>query len=150
MASTEKETFSKRIAERIRAERERLGLTQAAFAEIGGVGRATQLFYENVDRYPDTLYLEKLSQAGVDIAYLVSGTRSLSSFNDAEWLHFKPEVLWEMLIAAHKVARPEMPQEAIESILASFKAYCAIYSGRKDDFVVDEVRASVLRLEKCA
>lgn len=150
MTSTENGTISKQIAERIRAERERLGLTQAAFAEIGGVGRASQLFYENHDRYPDTLYLEKLSQDGVDITYLVSGMRSQSSFNDSEWLHFKPDVLWEILSAAHKVARPDLSQEAIESILASFKAYCAIYSGRKDDFVADEIRASAQRLEKCA
>lgn len=150
MTSTDNGTFSKRLAERIRSERERLELTQAQFAEMGGVGRATQLFYENHDRYPDSMYLERLSENGIDVAYLVSGARSQSTFNDDEWLHFKPDTLWEIFLAANRVARPDLTHEAIATILASFKAYCSIYSGRRDGLVIDEIRESAVRLQKRA
>ncbi|MCL7660626.1 XRE family transcriptional regulator, partial [Klebsiella pneumoniae] len=40
------------IGSRLREERERLGLSQQALGEIGGVKKLTQLNYEKGDRAP--------------------------------------------------------------------------------------------------
>lgn len=55
---------------RLREERERLGLSQAQFAEVGGVARTTQNIYESDIRSPDVAYLGKLRDIGVDASYL--------------------------------------------------------------------------------
>ena len=64
------------IGDRIREERERLGLNQVDFGEIGKVGRKSQFNYESGERYPDALYLADIFEAGVDIQYVVTGLRS--------------------------------------------------------------------------
>jgi transcriptional regulator with XRE-family HTH domain len=60
--------------ERLKSERERLGLSQSAFAEIGGVQKRTQINYEHGNRKPDTKYLEGIAAAGADVAYILTGT----------------------------------------------------------------------------
>lgn len=51
-------------------------MSQAAMAEAGGVGLNSQSNYENGHRSPDATYLEKVAAAGVDVAYLLLGTRT--------------------------------------------------------------------------
>lgn len=63
------------FGERLRSERDRLGLSQLSFAELGGVKRTTQHLYETGVRVPDIHYLERIQTAGVDLAYLVLGKR---------------------------------------------------------------------------
>jgi transcriptional regulator with XRE-family HTH domain len=150
MTSSPEKTYSGQVAERIRLERERLGLTQAAFAEMAGIGRATQLFYENHDRFPDIQYLEKLFEHGIDIPFIMTGQRSQSTYNDAEWLHFRHDVLWEIFKASIKITHPEASAEAIESGLGAFKAFCMVYAGRDDDLALLEFRESSQRWGKCA
>jgi transcriptional regulator with XRE-family HTH domain len=60
---------------RLREERDRLGLSQSALAEVGGIKRTTQHIYETDIRGPDLQYLDRIKDAGVDIAYLVLGER---------------------------------------------------------------------------
>ncbi|KPM95207.1 hypothetical protein AOR11_24555, partial [Vibrio alginolyticus] len=43
----------KTTGERLKAERERLGLSQTAMAQVGGVGKTTQINYEKDARSPD-------------------------------------------------------------------------------------------------
>lgn len=64
------------IGERLREERERLGLSQSAFGAIGGVLKQAQFNYEKGDRFPDAAYLEAVHKAGVDIQYVISGERA--------------------------------------------------------------------------
>lgn len=64
---------------RLRQERTRLGLTQPAFAELGGVKRVSQHLYEQDVRVPDVNYLLRLPVHGVDVGFLLSGKRSLTS-----------------------------------------------------------------------
>lgn len=64
------------IGERLRAERDRLGLNQGAFGEIGGVNRNTQANYEKDDRSPDATYLAAVAAAGVDVLYVLTGQRT--------------------------------------------------------------------------
>lgn len=63
------------IAERLRSERERLGLTQTEFAALAGVGRKTQFNYESGGSGPDASYLAAVARAGADVLYVITGTR---------------------------------------------------------------------------
>lgn len=60
---------------RLKAERKRLGLSQAQLAEIGGIGRLAQVQYESEATSPTTRYLSAIASAGIDLAYLVLGIR---------------------------------------------------------------------------
>ena len=65
--------------ERIRSERERLGLTQDAIAGKLGVSRATQINYESNKRCPDGEYLRALGGVGADVGYVLFGERSTAN-----------------------------------------------------------------------
>lgn len=60
---------------RLRQERDVLGLTQQKFAELGGVKRVSQHLYEQDVRAPDMNYLSRLKEHGVDVWFLIHGTR---------------------------------------------------------------------------
>ncbi|WP_044530751.1 helix-turn-helix domain-containing protein [Herbaspirillum sp. B65] len=69
---------------RLKGERKRLGLNQDKFAQLGGVTRDTQLNYENGSRKPDSDYLQRLSDAGIDVLFLFTGKLSVGSLSDDE------------------------------------------------------------------
>ncbi|WP_322114145.1 helix-turn-helix transcriptional regulator [Pseudomonas sp. KU26590] len=62
-----------KLGTRLRKERKRLGLTQIAFARIGGVEPNAQGHYESGHRSPKADYLQRVCDAGVDMHYLFSG-----------------------------------------------------------------------------
>lgn len=64
------------IGERLRKERERLGLNQTAFAEAGGVQKRAQINYEKDERFPDAGYLAAVAAVGVDVLFVLTGTQS--------------------------------------------------------------------------
>ncbi|HFW3714473.1 TPA: helix-turn-helix domain-containing protein [Salmonella enterica subsp. enterica serovar Oranienburg] len=76
--------MQKNIGMRLREERERLGLSQLAMGEIGGVKKLTQLNYEKGERSPDAAYLCAISKFGADIQFIVTGVRSAESLSDDE------------------------------------------------------------------
>jgi len=61
---------------RLREERERLCLTQAAIGEAAGISRNAQINYESGSRHPDSEYLAALASLGVDVLYVLTGERS--------------------------------------------------------------------------
>ncbi|MGV6395750.1 helix-turn-helix domain-containing protein [Pseudomonas caspiana] len=61
------------IGSRLRKERERLGLSQRAFGEIGGVEANAQGKYESGDRAPKADYLAAVAAKGVDILFVLTG-----------------------------------------------------------------------------
>ena len=63
------------FGERLRTERDRLGLSQDEFAALGGVKRGAQVNYEKGERSPDVAYLTAVAKGGVDVLYLVTGVR---------------------------------------------------------------------------
>lgn len=63
------------IGARLKAERERLDLSQEAMAALGGVKKRAQQNYEKGNRAPDAIYLSGIEKAGVDILYILMGTR---------------------------------------------------------------------------
>lgn len=75
------------IGDRLREERERLGMSQAVFGELGGVKANAQGNYEKGERNPDAAYLAAIAEKGVDVLYVVTGERrptSAESISGAE------------------------------------------------------------------
>lgn len=73
------------IGARIREERLRLTLSQAAFAAAGHVSKGTQVGYESGAHSPDAQYLFHIAKAGADTHYILSGEHTdifvISNFN---------------------------------------------------------------------
>lgn len=67
------------FADRLRSERQRLGMTQSVFGNAVGVGRTTQKAYELAQSAPDLRYLQALERIGADVQYLLTGERSPST-----------------------------------------------------------------------
>lgn len=61
------------FGERVREERSRLGLSQPAFAALGGAKKHSQINYEADKTAPSVDYLASLATAGVDVLYLLTG-----------------------------------------------------------------------------
>ena len=66
------------LGERLLEERERLGLSQPALAEVCGVTMRSQRNYEKDERQPDATYLAALTTTGADVLYVLTGTRSFA------------------------------------------------------------------------
>ncbi|MDN7142024.1 helix-turn-helix domain-containing protein [Pseudomonas sp. JQ170] len=64
------------IGSRLREERERLGMTQRVFGDIGGVEPNAQGKYESGERTPKADYLAAVAARGVDSLYVLSGVRT--------------------------------------------------------------------------
>lgn len=61
------------IGERLKIERQRLGIAPTEFAVLCGVSRTTQFNYEAGDRAPDAEYLQKAHEHCVDVQYVITG-----------------------------------------------------------------------------
>lgn len=70
------------FSERLKAERKRIGLNQANLGAVGGVSKGAQLNYESGERSPSAEYLQAIAGAGIDVGYLLTGTRSTLSTNE--------------------------------------------------------------------
>jgi transcriptional regulator with XRE-family HTH domain len=62
---------------RLKEERERLGMTQAAFRDACGASKTAQFYFETDRQVPGGAYLLAASDAGVDIGYVLVGVRSI-------------------------------------------------------------------------
>lgn len=67
--------MNKDFGNRLKRERERLGLSQADFAKACGVGKTAQYTYEKGDREPSLSYMEKAEELGADGYYLFTGVK---------------------------------------------------------------------------
>lgn len=109
--------------ERLRLERERLGMSQEAFGMLGGVAKSSQWMYEQGRHWPTAEYLESLRQHRVNVGYLATGVRQDSetlrhalgfvlklarqegrSFSDAQLF----SVFQAVIDAASGVTRPDL------------------------------------------
>lgn len=64
------------ISSRLKEERERLGLTQTAFGELGGMGKTTVIAWERGTAYPNAAFLAAIARAGADVLYILIGDRA--------------------------------------------------------------------------
>lgn len=72
------------LGDRLREERERLGLNQTQFGDLAAVTKKTQMLYEGDQRSPKADYLTAIAQAGVDVQYLLTGNRSVLGASGAQ------------------------------------------------------------------
>ncbi len=63
------------IGDRLREERDRLGMNQEDFGAAGGVKRKSQFNYEAGERLPDAGYLSAIAELGVDVRWVITGSR---------------------------------------------------------------------------
>ena len=64
------------FGDRLKEERLRLGLTQEGLANKTGVQSITIIQYEKEKSSPSVKFLNKLQEAGMDINYLLTSTRT--------------------------------------------------------------------------
>jgi len=76
MVVNKKMIIADRVGERLREERERLGLNQTEFGVRLGVSRGTQKNYELGASSLDLRYVSALEEQGADAAYILTGRRS--------------------------------------------------------------------------
>lgn len=134
------------FGKRLREERARLGLSQQAFAELGGVKRVSQLLYEQGDRVPDVLYLDNLKKHGVDVPYLLFGQRSIGATGNRQ-LVFSPQLLTDIYDVVEEFARDEYgePLPAKEK-RRLFEFLCAALSGSTESHDTEELRTRLASL----
>jgi transcriptional regulator with XRE-family HTH domain len=110
------------LSSRLREERKRLCLTQAAFAKIGGVAANAQVHYESGSRCPKADYLQRISAVGVDINYVISGNFTpkgldkpplASEKNVDALLDQLGGILWMTATTVAEVAIKANPSEAV-------------------------------------
>lgn len=110
--------------ERIKEERQRLGLTQADFGDRAAVSKRTQVNYEQGKRSPDAEYLLGLAMAGADVLYIVTGERKPAApdaFNDGlAWQILV--VMEEALLAKRKRLTPNKKGELFRLLYEHSKA----------------------------
>lgn len=72
------------FGDRLLSERRRLNLNQTDMGKLGGVTLNTYGSYESGKRVPDAECLASLHVAGVDVYYLLTGSRSNSALSQEE------------------------------------------------------------------
>lgn len=109
MVVNKKMLIADQVGERLREERERLGLNQTEFGVLLGVSRGTQKNYELEANSLDLRYVAALEKCGVDAAFVLTGRRSTPL-----GVLFSPEE--EKLIRQYRSITP-FDQEAIRRFL---------------------------------
>lgn len=88
------------IGQRLKEERERIGLSQEQLGFVGGVKKLAQFRYENGDTYPNAQYLTEVVKIGIDVNYVLFGVRSNSELTLEE----------QQLLETFRAAPPVMRQ----------------------------------------
>lgn len=115
---------------RLKQERQRTGMTQAEFAKIAGVSRASQANYEQEIRVPDLHYLSAILKM-VDIDYIVAGNEA--SLRDSRGVNVDSMTpIVRFFDDLTREAGNELPVEVRARLLALF-VHHVIRSGRIDE-----------------
>lgn len=97
------------IGQRLKEERERIGLSQEQLGIIGGVKKLAQFRYENGETYPNAQYLAEVVKIGIDVNYVLFGTRANNALTAEE----------EQLLATFRAAPPALRQFMLGGIASS-------------------------------
>ncbi len=71
------------IADRLKSERKRLGLTQESLAESAGIKRITLQSWERGLSSPPAIALSALGAVGMDVLFVLTGERQQSGIGEA-------------------------------------------------------------------
>jgi transcriptional regulator with XRE-family HTH domain len=113
----------KKLGARLKEERKSMGLSQQQFAQLGGVEANAQGKYESGARAPRSDYLVALGFKGVDVLYLLTGSRMPVSLNTLD------DVEKNMLLNYRVLTKPD--QNAIGQLTWSL-ASCLPHSAPED------------------
>ncbi len=102
------------VGERLREERDRLGMNQTDFGVAAGVSRGTQKAYELESSSPDVRYLCALQSMAVDVHYVLTGARSIAGENG-----LTPE---ESTVLEQYRSLPEPDKAAVSRLTAALAA----------------------------
>lgn len=91
------------FGKRLREERDRIGLNQAQLGEIAGVTRLTQGQYEKESCSPTVRYLAAIGESGIDLHYLLFGTKARPFQDDQRGLEKR---IFEM-VEEHAQRQPD-------------------------------------------
>lgn len=72
------------VGERLKEERERLGLTQPAFAAVAGASKRTLIDWEKGATSPSAVQLSAIAVVGADVLYILTGQRSPTAMQPDE------------------------------------------------------------------
>jgi transcriptional regulator with XRE-family HTH domain len=97
---------------RLREERERLGLSQTAFAAIGLVSKGSQILYEKGKPCPSN-YLSAIAAHGADVLYILTGRREQPALDDIKTLTAAIEIIEEALAKRRATLPPAKKAEVI-------------------------------------
>lgn len=95
---------------RLRAERERLRVSQEELGNRAGRNKQTQLRYENGLNSPTAEYLHELAKQGVDIGYVLTGFPTELRDDEAQ------------ILALYRAASPELQRAALSVLGVSAAA----------------------------
>jgi transcriptional regulator with XRE-family HTH domain len=118
------------FAARIRAERLRLGLSQAEFGAAGGVSKTTQVAYESGTHIPDLTYLVGITELGADATFVWTGKQA-STYGGTvlNW-----DLLEELIEAVDRLASERSSPLPMN---LKFTAIRLLYSHFSSDGVID-------------
>jgi transcriptional regulator with XRE-family HTH domain len=128
------------IGDRLRTERERLGLSQGEFADLAAVARTTAFRYETGAHSPSLEFLEAIEAAGADVEFIVSG----QLLNDREDQFADAMCLVDDLLKKHGL---DVPYK-VRARLVSHVLTAHVRSGRRD-FAAQATLSSLLELITC-
>lgn len=108
------------LGARLAEERNRVGLSQTEFGSACGIARTAQYRYERGQRSPDTDYLGLAETLGVDVLYVLNGTRRRPQPTDLQALSGKvlPESVADMVLAVAGPKRSEAYRRGLVHVLA--------------------------------
>ena len=107
------------LPNRLIEERKRIGINQEEFGSQMGVAKRTQAGYEAGKSYPDAAYFIKAKEFGVDVIYVMFGTRSESCLSEPE----------QRLLSLFRQAGPEGKGAAIGALEGGLKAISVTIQG---------------------
>ena len=95
------------IGDRLREERDRLGLSQPNFAALAGTTKQTLFSWETGKTAPDGFQLAAFAAAGVDVLYVITGERGGSNL-----AHDAAE---QVLLDSYRRCKPEARTHLIQA-----------------------------------
>lgn len=110
------------IGLRLRQERERLGLSQKNFGEIGGVEANAQGKYESGGRAPKADYLSRVAERGVDVLYVLTGTPTPIQLDNLSLLE-------EKILENYRAMFKE-DQDAIRRLTSTLAEHSVLQNGK--------------------
>ena len=110
------------IGSRLGQERERLGLSQKVFGEIGGVEANAQGKYESGGRAPKADYLSRVAQRGVDVLYVLTGSPTPIQLENLSQLE-------EKILENYRVMLKE-DQDAIRRLTSTLAEHSVSQNGK--------------------